>query len=195
MICKICNREIASHGMPSHLRRTHKITQKDYYDTYIEPNVEHKCICGNDTSFFKLTYGYRIYCCQDCARRHTLELTKQKYNVTNISQVAEVNAKMRKGIKDNWDNLTEEQYKARCNSISIGTTKAMQIAMPIYQDEINKYCLDNNLIKVTTLESIYGSGFIQSTALKEIIHIQKYKNVKLVSIDDIDIKYNFYKQL
>ena len=122
MICEICNQEFKSFGFPSHLKRTHKILPKDYYDTYIgKPNI---CICGKETPFINLAYGYRQYCCQNCSRRATLIKTREKYGVSNISQVAEVKAKMKKSIKENWDNLSEEEYQKRCQAISKGTTEA-----------------------------------------------------------------------
>ena len=79
MICQICGKELKSFGMPAHLKRTHKIEPKYYYDKYIEPGVEHKCVCGNDTAFISLASGYRQFCCQNCSRRNTLEKTREKY--------------------------------------------------------------------------------------------------------------------
>lgn len=51
MICEICKdgKDYVSLGI--HLTRTHKISHKEYYDTYIKPNTEHKCAyskCDND---------------------------------------------------------------------------------------------------------------------------------------------------
>ena len=45
MKCAICGVEYENQGgMVNHIQRTHKIKYKQYYDTYIEPGVEHKCI-------------------------------------------------------------------------------------------------------------------------------------------------------
>ena len=35
-ICKICNKELGSKGISSHLRRQHKISNKEYYDKYLK---------------------------------------------------------------------------------------------------------------------------------------------------------------
>ena len=184
MICQICGNELKSFGMPAHLKRTHKIEPKDYYDKYIEPGVEHKCVCGNDTSFISLASGYRQFCCQNCARRNTLEKTKEKYGVTNISQVKEINTKMRTSIKKNWANLSDKDYNDRCNAISKGTTKHMKAAIDrIYQDRQN-FAKEHNLVELSDLILKYGTGFIQSSKFKKI-NVIKYKNKSYISQDDI----------
>ena len=110
MICKICNKEIGKCGMGSHLKRTHKINPEDYYNKYLgHPKF---CICGKKTSFLNVHSGYRDYCSQNCARRAILEQTREKYNVTNISQVEEVKSKMKASLKDNWSSLSEQEYKS-----------------------------------------------------------------------------------
>lgn len=184
MICEICGLEIGKCGMGTHLKRTHKIEPEKYYNMYIgKPNI---CVCGKPTKFINVNNGYYTYYSQNCSRRHTLEKTKQKYNVSNISQVESVKTKMSKSIKNNWANLSEKEYKNRCSSISYGTIEGMKEYSLNYEKEVNKYCLENNLIRVKDLEQIYGSGFIQSKALMYTINIIIYKHSKLVSIDDVD---------
>ena len=121
MICKICNQEFQKFGFPSHIKRTHNMNPKEYYDLYIgKPTI---CICGKETPFMGLNQGYRQFCSQDCSRRNTLIKTREKYGVTNISQVNFVKDKMKKSIKQNWDNLTEEEYNNKCKLISDRTAQ------------------------------------------------------------------------
>lgn len=184
MICQICNRDLKSYGMPAHLKRTHNISCEDYYIKYYDSN--NKCLeCGNETSFINLTNGFRKFCCQNCARRHTIKITREKYGVSNISQVKEINAKMRKGIKENWNNLSEEQYIQKCNSISIGTKSAMTKVIDRINNEVDDYCTQNNLVRVTELIRQYGSGFIQTDILK--LDYVMYKHKLLLPISQIEV--------
>ena len=43
-ICKICQKEYKDNRQLSrHIHTVHKITYKDYFDEYLEPNIDHKC--------------------------------------------------------------------------------------------------------------------------------------------------------
>ena len=184
MICQICNRDLKSYGMPAHLKRTHNISCEDYYIKYYDSN--NKCLeCGNETSFINLTNGFRKFCCQNCARRHTIKTTREKYGVSNISQVKEINSKMRSSIKENWNNLTPEQYNNRCDAISNGTKLAMKEAINKINNEVDLYCKENNFIRATELIKQYGSGFFQSDIVK--IDYVTYKHKLLVPIKQIDL--------
>ena len=80
MICKICGQEVQNKGITSHLRK-HKLSDKEYYDTYIKTESEGKCkICGQPTKFFGNVRGYGIYCCNSCAQLDPE--TRDKYKQT-----------------------------------------------------------------------------------------------------------------
>ena len=193
MICKICNSEFSKFGFPSHIKRTHKMDSKLYYDTYIgKPNI---CICGKETPFIGLDQGYRKYCSQNCARKNSLIETNKKYGVTNISQISEVNAKIRKGIKANWDNLTEEEYKNRCKAISEGTVRAYYEKHPkkeviekepIKREKINRksnsYSKSKETIEKTKKTNIEKYGVENPFAAKEVK--EKIKQTKLDKYND-----------
>ena len=68
MICKICNKEVFSYkGLATHLRCSHKLDTKTYYDTYLLKDNEDKCIeCGNSCNFISLKLGYHTYCSVSC---------------------------------------------------------------------------------------------------------------------------------
>lgn len=76
LTCKICGFLASSNNsLSAHIRHSHKMTVKDYFDKYIEP-WEHKCIrCGMPTKFLTLDTGYRVACndviCMREARRTT----------------------------------------------------------------------------------------------------------------------------
>ena len=82
MVCKICGKDLKS-MFPHHLKTKHNLEPKDYYDTYVEPKIEHNCICGNPTSFINVQAGYRQFCCQDCARKNALIKTLNLYKYSD----------------------------------------------------------------------------------------------------------------
>ena len=191
MICKLCGKEISNFGMPSHLKRTHKVEPKDYYDKYIEPNTEHKCICGKEVAFINLANGYRKYCCQDCSRRGTLIATREKYGVTNISQVSHIKEKMRKSIKANWDSLSKEEYDKRCKAISEGNKKHIEEAIRKLNLEIQQFVDSNNVTALSNLVKEYGTGFYQQKDLH--IDYVKFKHRFFVKNDDVRIIEDYIK--
>ena len=79
--CKICNEYCKPLGMPSHLRRKHSISVKDYYDTYIKQENDGKCkTCGKETSFRGIVEGYSKYCSSKCANLDPEVQEKMKQN-------------------------------------------------------------------------------------------------------------------
>lgn len=80
MICFICNKEYDGiRGLASHIRRTHNINQKEYYDKYMKQKSENICpTCGKETPFLGLS-GYAKHCNQKCANNDAIILkTKQE---------------------------------------------------------------------------------------------------------------------
>lgn len=194
MICELCKdkREFAANGFPSHLIRIHKITQQEYYDTFIEPNTEHPCEtkeCPNNAKFKNLLVGYGKYCCGNCARRDILKKNAEKYGVSNISQVPHIKEKMREGIKANWNNLSEDERAQRCENISTGTKLAMKESVERLNEELNKYAKENNLFRLSNLIDKYGSGFIQSESLD--IHCVEYKHRLFVPLEEVTLIENY----
>lgn len=60
--CAICGKAYGKSGLTNHVQRTHKMSSKDYYTTYID-GTEHRCpICGGECDFFNLFAGYRDTC-------------------------------------------------------------------------------------------------------------------------------------
>lgn len=170
-VCQICNKIIQNHGMSSHIIRTHKMDTKTYYDTYIEPNTKHVCVCGKPTNYKNLSTGYYQYCCCDCSRRDNLIKTREKYGVTNISQVPFISQKMRKSIKKSWDAIPENQRNYRNKLVD---------------ESVQIYCAEHNLSPIGDIIAIYGTGFLQDKDLLDI-SFTKYKNRLLVSNNYIPI--------
>ena len=82
MQCKICNEIFKSNkDLSIHIRYTHKLVIKDYYDKYLKQHNEGKClICGIDTKFQNISRGY-TKCCLNCRYKNktTYDRIKQTY--------------------------------------------------------------------------------------------------------------------
>lgn len=78
MKCLICSRDYATAaGLGHHIKSSHKLTTKEYYDIYIAKTNKICPICGKENRFFNFILGYSIGCCTE----HT---NLVKYNVTNV---------------------------------------------------------------------------------------------------------------
>lgn len=67
--CKICNEYCKPLGFPSHARRKHNLSVKDYYDKFIRKPNEGLCVtCSKETPFIGITKGYRVHCSEKCSR-------------------------------------------------------------------------------------------------------------------------------
>ena len=66
-ICKICDKEISSHGLGMHIK-WHNLTKKEYYDKFLKKENEGICLrCGKETNFINIHSGYFKYCSCECS--------------------------------------------------------------------------------------------------------------------------------
>lgn len=81
MLCQICNKEyISIKALSSHIRQSHNISSKEYYDSYMKKENEGICLtCKKSTQFASLSSGYYSYCCNKCVGSN-IELKKQRVN-------------------------------------------------------------------------------------------------------------------
>lgn len=73
------------HCIGNHVRLTHNISTKDYYDKHFKKIGEGICPeCGKETPFKKITQGYAAYCCFDHFKKS--ELVKEHRKATCIDR-------------------------------------------------------------------------------------------------------------
>ena len=119
MKCAICGVEYEKQGgMVNHIQRTHKIKYKQYYDTYVEPGVEHKCIiCGNEQAFY---HGKYLLTCNDphCVRMMQRNTMLNLYGKSCRSQAKIDKARVAKfGSLENYEKIqaaNEAEKKCVC---------------------------------------------------------------------------------
>lgn len=92
---------------------------------YIHGVQPHICpICGKDTPFRKLTYGYSTYCSTACAGKSKDRLDKirqttlERYGVDNASKSESIKAKKRETITEHYGGFgfASEEIRSRANS-------------------------------------------------------------------------------
>lgn len=99
--CRICGRTFRGLAyLGGHIRRTHKMSRKIYYDRFYKKDGEGVCLrCGKDTGFEKLSLGYNRYCSRQCAnsdirtiegRRKTVQ---ERYGVDHVMRVEGIKKK------------------------------------------------------------------------------------------------------
>ena len=89
-ICKVCGNKFNSiKALSSHIRQAHNISSENYYLQYIDNH--HTCkVCGKETKFINLTYGFHNYCSYKCANQDLDKIEKQnqtfRSNPNNVEQ-------------------------------------------------------------------------------------------------------------
>lgn len=103
MKCKICGYDCKSYtSLGHHLKNSHKIKTKDYYDIYFKqsPDEGHCKTCGKETKFNGFNAGgYALYCSLKCANSN-----KDKCKAT-VQKIRDKN-------NGNWITIPEESKKA-----------------------------------------------------------------------------------
>lgn len=152
MVCLICKLEFNSYrSLGVHIKRTHHIETKDYYDKFLKKDKEDICpACGQKKDFNNLHFGYSFsqFCSIKCAQnneevRQRLEKTcLERYGLTNGGGSKDSVDKIKRTKKEKYG---EENY---CNAQKIKKTFR------------KKYGVDN---------------FFQSNSFKEIMTEEKQK--------------------
>ncbi len=158
MNCEICDFKTDNNlKFSGHLRYTHNITTKEYYDNYIMKEGENKCqYCGKPTKFIGLTKGgYRKHCSTRCSsldpkvKEKVKNTCLLKYGVENPYQAEEIKEKIKQTNIDRFgvDNPLKNKELAAKVGKSCSNTK-MKIKNDFYtnhpelitkEDLTNKY--------------------------------------------------------
>lgn len=183
MTCLICNRDFdTKDGLSVHIKRKHKISQETYYNMFYqaEPN---KCpVCGKDTKFINIYYGYAEYCSQYCVRHSESVQNKRKqtmidkYDSDNIYNSEYGKNKIKETLLKKY-NVEHISYNKEC----------MQKAKETQLNHIKEFC-DLGYTTVGDLIDLYDTGWYQAG----IANIVKYNGYSFVSNDQIPLIENYY---
>jgi len=169
--CEICGRSDFKNykSLSPHIRKTHKINSKEYYDEYLKKEDKGTClICGKETKFENLSTGYRKYC-KKCKTKsnYRIDMLRQvfinnseniinkrkqtcleKYGVDNPNKNKEVRDKIEQTCLENYGTrtpFTNEKIIKKIKNTNIkkygvdNPTKNNEIKEKIKQINIEKY--------------------------------------------------------
>lgn len=184
MICKICNKKFKSNaGLGHHIKSTHDMDTREYYDLYSDDTLKYCKICGTENKFINMIQGYSIGCCTE----HTNLI---KYRVVNTFQFEEYKEKAKQTKKTKYgDENYNNREKAKNTTIEVyGVENVSQnaeirekiintnlnnlgVEMPFMSNEIQEKCGD-------TKERKYGDKYYTNrdkyyTTMKEKGFISK----------------------
>ena len=104
--CRICNKEYKDRrSIAGHIRQTHKLKSKEYYDKYLKKEGEGICECGKKTKFADLNRGYCKYCSVKCVNNSDSFKNNIKTSHLNRSEekIKESNKKRRRTFSEKSD--------------------------------------------------------------------------------------------
>lgn len=124
-------------GLSNHVRRTHEMTKKEYYDMYIKKDEsEGKCrVCGKETAFANINTGYLQLCSIECVGKDSV--TKKKRENTALKHF---------GVKCNLESKEQQEKIKQTNLEKYGvpyTLQVPQVREKGKQTWIKKYGVDN----------------------------------------------------
>lgn len=118
--CVFCHK--VYNNLASHIKKYHKnITLKDYYDTYIEPGIYHKCEnvnCCNEATF--TFFSYRRYCSRKCAvnDNNTIKKNYETFIKNHPNDpYSSLKEKREQTIINKWGSLKEERKQSKIKEI------------------------------------------------------------------------------
>ena len=144
IICQICNRHFTTtNPFCVHLRKSHNMDAKTYYDKYYKDDNEGIClVCKKPTLFNNLTKGYNPYCSRECANHSQARVdkikqtTKEKYGVSCVLKRSDIREKCEKAA-----NSIEARQKAKETSLKhFGVEHPMKSSK--VKDKIKETCLE-----------------------------------------------------
>ena len=195
MICLICNKKFKS--ISRHLYASHHITSEDYFLKYLDGSRGKCSICGKETSFRSISYGYSTYCSYKCSGLSSDVLEKrrktviERYGVDNVSKIIDVKDKIKKtsiekyGCENPFQNkeVKERFRKTVLDKYGVSNpNQAQEVKEKKKKTYIDRFGVDNPLkcskikekIKQTNFKKYGVANVFQSEIIKE-----KIKNTNL----------------
>jgi hypothetical protein len=104
LVCKICEKEYRNYiSLGTHIYRKHNLSSKNYYDIFYKKKNDGFCKCGNETKFYRLSYGYFNYCCRKCSGKSSK--VRSRYKSTIVKRFG-VDSPMKSNIVKEKRNQT-----------------------------------------------------------------------------------------
>ena len=192
LVCKICGKECKRFtSLAYHLKLTHNIDSKNYYDLYLKGKSFCKT-CGKENKYYGLQKGYTIYCSTKCSNANPeikgIISSKSKIysNSNKGKEIRSENGKKNKGIKrshefcKNQSNRMKnhipwnKNFKSCYSKESLSKMSISQLKRFLKIDEINKISNSQKILyKSRTIEDLKRISESQ-----RISQIKRYNNPK-----------------
>ena len=177
IVCKICNRECKTFsGLASHITKTHKISTKYYYDIYLQREGEGICICGKETNFEGLVFGYRRFCSDYCFNNFRKGKTYEEFY--GEKRAKEIRKKHSKSIREFQDKSPEYTHEIRSKAGKLGfisleknNPEALYRIKVLGGLAVNKKYPDRAINNLLNLKHVYDGHYFWS---KQEIECYKY---------------------
>jgi endogenous inhibitor of DNA gyrase (YacG/DUF329 family) len=144
-ICEICKEDFTNlNGLSHHIKKTHKLEQKDYYDKYIKKPDEGICpCCGKNTSYNR--FSYRKFCSIKCNGTFTLQQTAENKDKRIKAIQNSENIKLSHNTKEFIEHQREVRINYYKNEENRKTHKASLQNLPPRTKNIKKQKAYSNL--------------------------------------------------
>ena len=155
LICEICGQSLNNYqAVHTHIRK-HKISDKDYYDSYLKRKGDGVCpVCGKATEFLGIR-GYKKHCNEHKysgllspnAKVQYKNTCLDKYGVESSNQSALVQSKMKQSMTERYGVEHAFQSKELRNKYTQTMLDRFGVATPMESDALKKKFVQNNIEK------------------------------------------------
>jgi len=154
-ICEECGKTFKlTQGFGYHIKHTHKISSKEYYDKWLKEKDDDKCIqCKNLTTFYTISKGYHRFCSHKCSSNNLITRDKckktcnKRYNVDNVYQSEIIKNKCKQIKKKKYNN----EYYLNRQKANETCLQHFGVKTPFQSKEFKEKriqtCLKNNGVK------------------------------------------------
>jgi hypothetical protein len=145
VICKLCGKECRDFkGLSSHLSRAHKISSKEYYDTYLKKDGEGVCKCGKETVFENINIGYRIYCSASCSAKYSKNERLITRRNRSAEQIEKEKEKRRQNSLKKWGTESPNQSAEVRSKQAVTLQKNYGVSNPMKSGAIKDRLAESN---------------------------------------------------
>ena len=203
--CKICGREFNNiHGLLLHLRHSHKLDKKRYYDMFFKKENEGICpVCGKETSFYSLSRGYLKYCSNRCVnnsnevKNKIIQTCLRKYGSKNPMQSDIVKEKLKQSNLEKYGvistlELDENKQKARQTCIEKYGVEYPSQNKEIYE-KVKNTCLERYGIDNYSKSEQFKTVLNKTTVEHYMQNVSKYGNILEYSNNENYVKFRCNK--
>lgn len=195
--CKLCDRKFTGiKGLSKHIKYTHKIEVKIYYDTYVKKNDEGFCsICRSEVKFSRFGYHSKT-CSSTCSNKLRFPVTVEFWKDKGLSdsdallKLSEVQAIRSKQVKNRKSNTTLQYYlnKGLSETDALSALRNRQSTRTLAKS-IEKYgeieglnrWLDTNANWSKKIEEKYQNGEFSKAPKSKIWKVTSSSEIELAS--------------